>query len=146
MLVAIAVTLCTRKGWVVPLTIAAAFIVTIGVEPGPDRTGREQLSWVDDAVGRDPDVLVVSAGIPARRCGAPPLGQLELWTEFFNVGAGRAVHLGAENPFTGLSSPQLRSGRTASCVRAPTPCVPTSLPSTHGSRSSGRPSPSSVAR
>ncbi len=110
MLVAIAVTLCTRKGWIVPLTIAAAFIVTVGVEPGPDRTGREQLSWVDDTVGRGPDVLVVSAGIPSRRCGAPQLGQLELWTEFFNIAAGRAAHLIAENPYTGVASPRLTLG------------------------------------
>jgi hypothetical protein len=111
MLVAIALTLCTRKGWVVPLTIAAAFVVTIGVEAGPDRTGRGQLSWVDDAVGRGTEVLVVTAGIPPRRCGAPPLGQLELWTEFFNVAAGRAAHLGAENPYTGLASPRLTLGQ-----------------------------------
>jgi hypothetical protein len=98
----------TRRAWVVPLTLVVAIAVAAFIPaPTVGRENTRMLSWVDDEVGRDADVLVVTAGIPDDRCDVTALDLLATWTEFFNVSAAQAAHVFGDNTQAGLASERL---------------------------------------
>lgn len=107
-LVGAGVALSTLRPWVLPLTAALAMLTALPVPvTAVPRNATHALSWVDDAVGKDADVLVVTMNIPDERCNWRPLEELALWTEFFNLSAGRATHVFQDNRSANLASTEL---------------------------------------
>lgn len=109
-LIAAAVAVSTRRQWVIPLTIALAMLVATPVAQDFDRDATRVLSWVDDQLGKDANVLVVTLGAPDRDCEPRALQQLAFWTEFFNVSTNDAAHVFAENESANLDSRSLTIG------------------------------------
>jgi Dolichyl-phosphate-mannose-protein mannosyltransferase len=121
-LVGAAVVVFTRRAWVVPLTLIVTLAVAAYVPtPTVGRQTTRALSWVDDEVGRDADVLVVTAGIANDRCDTKPLDQLATWTEFFNVSAGEAAYVFQDNTYSSLASDRLTIAADGTLERSGSP-------------------------
>ena len=101
------VALSTRRRWVVPATIAVAMLSAMTVPVDIDREATRVLAWVDETVGKDADVLVITASLPDAECELRRLDELALWTEFFNVAAVDAAHLFVDNASANLPSTRL---------------------------------------
>jgi hypothetical protein len=107
-LVAVAVGLSTRRGWILPLTAGLAMVAAISPPSTTvDRETARRLAWVDDAAGKGGSALVVHAGLPDRCRDRDALEKLGRYTEFFNISARHAAHVFADNPATNLRSARL---------------------------------------
>ncbi len=108
--VAVVVTLTTRKGWIVPLSMVAACAATMPVVIRDTAVGRaesRELAFVDRSLGTSASSIVIDAGLPDARCSTLDLTVLSLWAEFHNIAASRAAHIFGDSGLAYFASPRL---------------------------------------